>query len=103
MAQGGLDQGESSPCPRSRLNRPALSSDNADIPAHIRPEVHMLSRLAKFMSGSGRTSHAAEFYRHRLAVYQSELDEPEYSFTDTAERRIDIHAFGRDFVPACEE
>ncbi len=63
----------------------------------------MLSRLAKFMSGSGRTSYATDFYRHRLAVYQSELDEPEYSFTDTAERRIDIHAFGRDFVPACEE
>jgi hypothetical protein len=26
-----------------------------------------------------------------------------YSFTDSAERRIDIHAFGRDFVPVCQE
>ncbi|MBR0817250.1 suppressor of fused domain protein [Bradyrhizobium liaoningense] len=63
----------------------------------------MLSRLTKLVSGSGRPSHAADFYQQRLAIYESELDEPEYSFRDSAERRIDIHAFGRDFVPVCQE
>ncbi|MDI3566348.1 suppressor of fused domain protein [Bradyrhizobium sp. Arg816] len=63
----------------------------------------MLSRLAKFMSGSSQPSHAADLYRQRLTIYERELDEPEHSFTDSAERRIDIHAFGRDFVPMCEE
>ncbi|MET4169276.1 hypothetical protein ABIB99_000350 [Bradyrhizobium sp. LA6.1] len=63
----------------------------------------MLSRLAKLMSGSSRPSRAADLYQQRLAIYESELDEPEYSFTDSAERRIDIHAFGRDFVPVCQE
>jgi len=63
----------------------------------------MFSRLAKLMSGSSEPSQAADLYRHRLAIYESELGEPEHSFTDSAERRIDIHAFGRDFVPVCEE
>jgi len=63
----------------------------------------MLSRLAKLMSGSSEPSSAIDLYRHRLDVYESELGEPEHSFTDDAERRIDIHAFGRDFVPECRE
>ena len=63
----------------------------------------MFSRLAKLMSGASAPSQAADLYRHRLAIYESELGEPEHSFTDSAERRIDIHAFGRDFVPVCEE
>jgi len=63
----------------------------------------MLSRLAKLVSGSSAPSPAADLYRHRLAIYESELGEPEHSFTDSAERRIDIHAFGRDFVPVCQE
>ncbi|MBR0905098.1 suppressor of fused domain protein [Bradyrhizobium liaoningense] len=63
----------------------------------------MLSRLAKFVSGSSGPSPATDLYRHRLAVYERELDEPERTFTDGAERRIDIHAFGRDFVPECRE
>jgi hypothetical protein len=63
----------------------------------------MLSRLAKLLSGSAEPSHAADLYRQRLAIYESELGEPEHTFTDNAERRIDIHAFGRDFVPVCQE
>jgi len=63
----------------------------------------MLASLAKLMSGSSRTSHTDDLYRRRLAIYESELGEPEHSFTDSAERRIDIHAFGRDFVPVCQE
>lgn len=63
----------------------------------------MFSRLAKLVSGSNQPSEAADFYRHRLTIYERELDEPEYSFRDSAERRIDIHAFGRDFVPECQE
>ena len=63
----------------------------------------MFSRLAKLMSGSSEPLPETDFYRHRLAIYESELGEPEHSFTDSAERRIDIHAFGRDFVPVCEE
>lgn len=61
----------------------------------------MLSRLAKFVSGSNRP--APDLYRQRLAIYESELGEPEHTFTDNAERRIDVHAFGRDFVPVCQE
>ena len=63
----------------------------------------MLSHLAKFMSGTGRPSGAADLYQQRLAIYERELDEPERTFADSAERRIDIHAFGRDFVPECQE
>ncbi|PPQ16084.1 Suppressor of fused protein (SUFU) [Bradyrhizobium sp. AC87j1] len=63
----------------------------------------MFSRLAKLVSGSNGPSPAADFYLQRLAIYESELGEPEHSFTDSAERRIDIHAFGRDFVPVCQE
>ena len=63
----------------------------------------MFSRLAKLMSGSNRPSQPANLYQQRLSIYESELGEPEHSFTDTAEWRIDIHAFGRDFVPECEE
>ncbi|UPT90569.1 suppressor of fused domain protein [Bradyrhizobium barranii subsp. apii] len=63
----------------------------------------MFSRLAKLMSGSSEPLPETDFYRHRLAIYESELGEPEHSFTDSAERRIDIHAFGRDFVPVCQE
>ncbi|WP_441234747.1 suppressor of fused domain protein [Bradyrhizobium sp. 930_D9_N1_4] len=63
----------------------------------------MLSRLAKFMSRSNGPSDAADLYQQRLAIYENELGEPEYSFKDGAERRIDIHAFGRDFVPVCDE
>ncbi|MBR0845648.1 suppressor of fused domain protein [Bradyrhizobium liaoningense] len=63
----------------------------------------MLSRLAKLMSGSREPSHPADLYQQRLASYESELGEPEHTFTDNTERRIDIHAFGRDFVPVCQE
>ncbi|MFK4488046.1 suppressor of fused domain protein [Bradyrhizobium sp. USDA 336] len=63
----------------------------------------MLSRLAKFVSGSNLPSPGSDLYRQRLAIYESELGEPERTFTDYAERRIDIHAFGRDFVPVCQE
>ncbi|WP_439363811.1 suppressor of fused domain protein [Bradyrhizobium sp. DASA03005] len=63
----------------------------------------MLSRLAKFVSGSNRPSPGSYLYRQRLAIYESELGEPEHTFADSAERRIDIHAFGRDFVPVCRE
>ena len=63
----------------------------------------MFSRFAKLMSGTSQPSPAIDLYRHRLAVYESELGEPELTFKDSAERRIDIHAFGRDFVPECQE
>ncbi|UEM15698.1 suppressor of fused domain protein [Bradyrhizobium barranii subsp. barranii] len=63
----------------------------------------MFSRLATLMSDSSEPLPETDFYRHRLAIYESELGEPEHSFTDSAERRIDIHAFGRDFVPVCQE
>jgi hypothetical protein len=61
----------------------------------------MLSRLKTLMSGA--PSPAANTHQRRLAVYQRELDEPEYTFRDPGDRRIDVHAFGRDFVPDCEE
>ena len=32
----------------------------------------MLSRLAKLMSGTSQPSHAADLYRQRLAIYESE-------------------------------
>ncbi|WP_249151691.1 hypothetical protein [Bradyrhizobium liaoningense] len=63
----------------------------------------MLSRLTRFLSGSSEPAQAADFYQQRLAIYEQELDQPEHSFADAGEIRIDIHAFGRDFVPDCEE
>lgn len=63
----------------------------------------MFSRLARLVSGAGVPSSATDLHRQRLAIYESELSEPEHSFTDSAERRIDIHAFGRDFVPDCQD
>lgn len=63
----------------------------------------MLSRLTRFLSGSSESAQAASSYQQRLAIYERELGEPAHSLADTAELRIDIHAFGRDFVPVCEE
>lgn len=63
----------------------------------------MLSRLTRLLSGSSESTRSANAYQQRLAIYEQELDEPEHSFTDIGELRIDIHAFGRDFVPDCEE
>ena len=56
----------------------------------------MVSRFK--MPSFNRGSH-----ERRLAIYQRELDEPEHTFRDPGDRRIDVHAFGRDFVPDCEE
>ncbi|MBR0824310.1 suppressor of fused domain protein [Bradyrhizobium manausense] len=63
----------------------------------------MLSRLTRFLSGSSEPTQSANSYQQRLAIYEQELGEPEHSFADTGELRIDIHAYGRDFVPDCEE
>jgi len=60
----------------------------------------MLSRLKTLLSNPAAPANA---YERRLAVYETELDPPEYTFRDPGDRRIDVHAFGRDFVPDCEE
>jgi hypothetical protein len=45
----------------------------------------------------------ADSHALRLAIYERELGEREYTFLDPGDSRIDVHAFGRDFVPDCEE
>jgi hypothetical protein len=42
-------------------------------------------------------------YGHRLAAYEQELGPPDHTFPDPGKHRIDIHAFGRDFAPDCED
>ena len=63
----------------------------------------MLSRLKTLLSNPVAPAPAADAYERRLAIYEAELDPPEFIFRDPGDRRIDVHAFGRDFVPDCEE
>jgi len=63
----------------------------------------MPSRFRQILSDSGQPVQAASLYQQRLAIYEQELGEAVHSFADSADHRIDIHAFGRDFVPDCEE
>lgn len=63
----------------------------------------MLSRFRQALSSSRRRSQVGGHYQKRLAIYEHELGKAEHSFADSEEHRIDIHAFGRDFVPDCEE
>ena len=63
----------------------------------------MLSRFRNSLFDRGQPADASDSYKRRLAIYQSELDEPEFTSRDPGDRRIDVHAFGRDFVPDCEE
>ena len=61
----------------------------------------MQSCIVKFPSTKPAPS--AGFYARRLAIYEQTLGAPVYTFTDTAELRIDVHTFGRDFVPDREQ
>ena len=42
-------------------------------------------------------------HAQRLAIYERELGERGSTFSNASDHRIDVHAFGRDFVPDCEE
>ena len=63
----------------------------------------MLSRFKKPLFNRGLPADSAGSHMQRLAIYERELGEREYTFSDASDRRIDVHAFGRDFVPDCEE
>jgi hypothetical protein len=63
----------------------------------------MLSLFKKPLFNRGRPADSAGSHLQRLAIYERELGEREYTFSDASDRRIDVHAFGRDFVPDCEE
>jgi hypothetical protein len=63
----------------------------------------MLSLLKKSLFNHGKPAAPADSYARRLAIYERELGEREYTFLDPRDSRIDVHAFGRDFVPDCEE
>ena len=63
----------------------------------------MLSFFKKPLFNRGKPADLADSHERRLAIYERELDAPEYTFRDPGDRRIDVHAFGRDFVPDCEE
>ena len=67
------------------------------------PEVHMLSLFKKPLFNRAGPANPADSYQQRLAIYERELGEREYTFLDPGDSRIDVHAFGRDFVPDCEE
>ena len=61
----------------------------------------MLSLFKKPSLHQGKTANA-DFHGRRLAIYEEELGEREHTFLDGGGHRIDVHAFGRDFVPDCE-
>jgi len=63
----------------------------------------MLSLFKKPLFNRGQPADPAGSHAQRLAVYEQEFGEREYTFSDASDRRIDVHAFGRDFVPDCEE
>jgi len=63
----------------------------------------MLSRFKKPLFNRGQPLASAGSHAQRLAVYEQELGEREYTFSDASDRRIDVHAFSREFVPDCEE
>ena len=63
----------------------------------------MLSLFKKPLFNRGQPADSAGSHAQRLAIYEQELGEREYTFSDSSDRRIDVHAFGRDFVPDCEE
>ena len=59
----------------------------------------MLSFFKKPLFNRGKPADLADSHERRLAIYERELDAPEYTFRDPGDRRIDVQAFGRDFVP----
>ena len=61
----------------------------------------MLSLLKKPLFNRNKPP-AADFHARRLAIYERELGERDHTVLDSGDSRIDIHAFGRDFVPDCE-
>jgi len=63
----------------------------------------MLSLFKKPSPNRDRPVSAADFHARRLAIYERELGERDQTFLDPGDSRIDLHAFGRDFVPDCEE
>lgn len=63
----------------------------------------MLSLFKKPLFNRGKPADCAGSHAQRLAIYEQELGEREYTFSDASGRRIDVHAFRREFVPDCEE
>ena len=61
----------------------------------------MLSLFKKPSFDRNQPALLADAHARRLAIYERELGEREYTFLDDS--RIDIHAFGRDFVPDCAD
>jgi Suppressor of fused protein (SUFU) len=70
------------------------------LPGTDHHETRMLSHLKLLLSATGQPVNA---YARRLTIYEQELGPREHTFPDTNDRLIDVHAFGRDFVPDCEE
>ncbi len=60
-----------------------------------------MTELEQEPARSGATD-PASLRAQRLAAYVDELGEPDHLFEDDEAARIDVHAFGRDFVPHCE-
>ncbi len=63
----------------------------------------MLSIFKKPLFSRDKPASLADSHALRLAVYEQELGEREHTFLGSGDSRIDMHAFGRDFVPDCEE
>jgi hypothetical protein len=57
----------------------------------------------RFLSATDRPAQPDGLYERRLTIYEQELGLPEHTFPDRTDRRIIVHAFGRDFVPDCEQ
>jgi Suppressor of fused protein (SUFU) len=63
----------------------------------------MLSLFRKPPFNRDKPASLADSHALRLAIYERELGEREHTFLDPGASRIDVHAFGRDFVPDCKE
>jgi hypothetical protein len=57
----------------------------------------MLSLLKKPLFNRDKPAPLADSHAPRLAIYERELGEREYTFLDPGDSRIDVHAFRRDF------
>ena len=62
----------------------------------------MLSLFKKPRFNRDKRVSLADCHALRLAIYERELGEREHTFLGPGDSRIDVHAFGRDFLPDCE-
>jgi Suppressor of fused protein (SUFU) len=79
------------------LNQAAPLHDNSRRPCRRTPRRR--SQLKGDLAISDQSDPSEDLYARRLAIYQRELGQPDFTSRSKDTRRIDVHAFGRDFAP----